>query len=87
MASDKNSSHLEVGDPVLLEDVLAPGVSLANAGNARVHALPAVHVLHRNLAEEEVHVVADLVGAHKVRLVQMVGVVLDGSLKAVLATP
>ena len=39
-----------------------------------------------DLPEKEVDVLSDLVGADKVRLVQHVGVVLDGALKAVLAT-
>ena len=76
---------LEVGGPVLVQDVLAPGVPLADPRNPGVDALPAVHVLHGNLAEEEVDVLPDLVGADKVRLVEVVGVVLDGPLEAVLA--
>ena len=78
--------RLEIGGPVLGQHILAPGVPFADAGNARVHGLPAVHVLHGDLAEEEVHIVADLVGADKVRLVQVVGVVLEGALEGVLPT-
>ena len=76
---------LEVGGPVLVQDVLAAGVLLADPGHPRVDGLAAVHVLSRHLAEEEVDVVADLVGADKVGLVQHVGVVLDGPLETVLA--
>ena len=51
---------LEVGGPVLVEDVLAPRVPLAHPGHPRVHGLAAVHVLDGHLAKEEVHVLAHL---------------------------
>lgn len=62
-ATAKNSHK---GGPVLVENIPTAGVPLADAGNARVDRLAAVDVLHGRFAEEEVHVVAHLKGAHKV---------------------
>lgn len=58
---------LEVGGPVVAEYALAACVLLANSGHAGKYALAAVDVLDGGLAEEEKHVLADVVGAHKVR--------------------
>ncbi len=77
---------LQVGRPILVEDVLAACVALADACNARVDTLAAVHVLDGNLTEEEVDILADLVGADKVRLVKVVRVVLDRALEAVFTS-
>lgn len=44
---------LQVGGPVLAEDVLPAGVPLADPGHPGVHRLPAVDVLYSGLAEEE----------------------------------
>ena len=63
---------LEVGGLVLVQDVLVAGVLLADLGHPRVDGFAAVHVLRRYLAEEEVDMVADFVGAGKVGLVQHV---------------
>lgn len=57
---------LEESGPVLRQDVLAAVVLLADARHARVYVLAAVDVLDGRLAEEKVHVVANVVRADKV---------------------
>lgn len=51
----------------MAEYALATRVLLANPGHAGKYALAAVNVLDGGLAEEEEYVLADVVGAHKVR--------------------
>nr|CAD7404928.1 unnamed protein product [Timema cristinae] len=64
-------SGLEVSGPVLTEDVLATRVLLADPGHPRVHALPAVNVLHGGLPEEEEHVLSHVVCPHEVWLCEV----------------
>ena len=59
-------------------------VVFADARNARVDRLAAVHVLHGSLAEQEVHEVLRLKGADKVGLSQPHRVVLSNNNKSVL---
>ena len=56
----------EEGGPILREDVLAAVILLADAGHARVNVLAAVDVLDGRFAEEEVHIVSDVVRSHEV---------------------
>lgn len=51
----------------MVEYVFATCVLLAYSGDAGKYALAAVDVLDGGLAEEEEHVLANIVGAHKVR--------------------
>lgn len=51
----------------MVEYVLAARVFLAHSRHAREYALAAVDVLDGGLAEEEEHVLADVVRAHEVR--------------------
>lgn len=57
----------QVSGPVVVENVLASRVLFAHSGHSRKYAFAAVDVLDGGLAEEEEHVLADVVGAHKVR--------------------
>lgn len=57
----------QVRGPVVVEYVFAARVLLAHPGDAGEYALAAVDVLDGGLTEEEEHVLADVVGAHKVR--------------------
>jgi len=50
---------------------LATRVLLAHPGHAGKYALAAVDVLDGRLAEEEEYVLADVVGAHKVRFCEI----------------
>jgi hypothetical protein len=59
----------------LIENIFSSGVSLAYTGHPAVDGLPAVHELDRHFAEEEVNVLAHVVAADEVRLVEHVGVV------------
>lgn len=61
-------ARLQVGGPVLVQDVLAAGVLLADARDPRVHCLAAVDVLDGRFAEEKVHVLADVERTDKVGL-------------------
>jgi 2-keto-4-pentenoate hydratase len=61
-------ARLEVGRPVLAQDVLAASVFLADAADARENVLAAVDVLDGRLSEEKVHVLAHVKRTHKVRL-------------------
>ena len=61
-------ARLQIRRPVLVEDVLAAGVLLADARHPRVHRLAAVDVLDRRLPEEEVHVFTDVERTDKVGL-------------------
>ena len=69
-------SCLEEGSPPVPEPVGAPLVSLANSRYSAEDRLPAVHVLHGGLAEEEVDMVLVLQTAHKVRRIEVFVVVL-----------
>lgn len=61
-------SALEEGRPEVPEARLAAAsVALANACHTGVHALAAVHVLHRSLSEEEEYEVFVLEGVHEIR--------------------
>lgn len=53
-------ASLQIGGPVLVEDVLATGVFLADPRDTRVDGLSAVDVLDGSLPEEEVHVLTDV---------------------------
>lgn len=57
----------QVRGPIVVENVLAAGVLFAHPGHAGKYAFAAVDVLDGGLAEEEEHVLADVVGAHEVR--------------------
>lgn len=57
---------LQVGGPVLVQNVLATGVLFADAGNPRVDRLAAVDVLHGRFPEEEIDVLADVKRSDKV---------------------
>lgn len=59
--------RLEVGGPVLAEDVLATRVTFADSRNPRIHVLATVDVLHCCLSVEEQDVLANVVRAHKLR--------------------
>lgn len=54
-------SRLEVGCPVLAEDVLATCVAFADARNSRIHVLATVDVLYCRLSVEEQDVLANVV--------------------------
>lgn len=58
---------LEVRDPVMGQGVFAAHVCFAHPGHPGENALAAVDVLDGGFAEEEEHVLADVVRAHKVR--------------------
>lgn len=60
-------ASLQVGDPILSENVPASSVFFANACHATVHAFATVDVLDGRFPEEEQHKVADIEGAHKIR--------------------
>ena len=60
-------TSFEESGPVLRQDVLAAVVLLADAGHPRVNVLAAVDVLHGRFAEEEVHVVPNVVRPHEIR--------------------
>lgn len=57
----------QVSGPIVVEDVLAARVLFAHSGHAGEYAFAAVDVLDGGFTEEEEHVLADVVGAHKVR--------------------
>ena len=59
----------------LIKNIFSSGVSLADAGHPAVDGLPAVHELDRHFAEEEVDVLAHVVAANEVRLVEHMRVV------------
>lgn len=58
---------LEVGGPVLAEDVLATRVAFADARNPRIHVLATVDVLYCRLSVEEQDVLTNVIRAHKLR--------------------
>lgn len=60
-------SRLEVGCPVLAEDVLATCVAFADARDPRIHVLATVDILYCRLSVEEQDVLANVVRAHKLR--------------------
>lgn len=76
---------LEIGGPVLAEDVFAPGVSFADSGHSREDAFAAVDVLDGRLSEEEQDVLPHVVRSNEVRFVEPLGVVFEGSLVGELA--
>lgn len=61
-------ARLQVGRPVLVENVLPANVSLADSCDARVDRLAAVYVLDGRLPEEEVDVVVNVETSHEIRL-------------------
>lgn len=58
---------LQVRGPIVVEYVFATRVFLAYSRHAGKYALAAVDVLDGSLAEEEEHILANVVRAHKVR--------------------
>lgn len=60
-------SRFQVGSPILRQDIFTAGIVLANACNARVDAFAAIDVLDGGFAEEEEHVLADIVRSHEIR--------------------
>lgn len=59
-------ARLQIRGPILADHVFATAIVLAHACHTRIDCLAAVDVLHGMFAEEEVHKVADVEGAHKV---------------------
>lgn len=59
-------ARLQIRCPILADHVFATAIVLAHACHTRVDRLAAVDVLHGMFAEEEVHKVSDVEGAHKV---------------------
>lgn len=59
-------ARLQIRGPILADHVFATAIVLAHACHTRIDCLAAVDVLHGMFAEEEVHKVADVKGAHKV---------------------
>lgn len=59
-------SSLQVRGPVVVEYIFATSVFLAHPGHAGKYALATVDILDGGLAEEEEHVLADVIGAHEV---------------------
>lgn len=59
--------RFQISRPVLRQDIFTAGVSFADSRHAGVHALPAIYVFHRRLAEEEEYVAADVVRSHEIR--------------------
>lgn len=59
-------SRLQISRPILAEDVLAAGILFADTCNARVDRLSAIDVFNSCLTEEEVHIVTNVEGSHKV---------------------
>ena len=57
----------EVRCPVLIKNVLATGILLADSCYSRIHRFAAVDEFHGCLAEEEENVWADIEGTDKVR--------------------
>lgn len=60
-------ARLQIGGPVLAEDVLAASVFFADARDSTVDGLAAVDVFDGRFAEKEIHVVANVERAHEIR--------------------
>lgn len=60
-------SCLQVGRPILVQDAFAAGVFFADARDTWINRFTAIYVFHSRLAEKEVHILADVEGANKVR--------------------
>ena len=76
-------SGFQICCPVLVEDVLASCVLLADSGDPGVDALAAVHVLDRDLSEEEVDILSHFITSNKIGFIQHVAVIFDGSLEPI----
>lgn len=60
-------TSFQIGGPVVHQDILPTGVSFANSSYPGVDILPAVHVLHSGLPEEEVNVFANVIRSNEIR--------------------
>lgn len=61
-------ARLQVRRPILRQNILSAGIVFTNPGYAGVDAFPAVDVLDGGLAEEEKHILADIVRSDEIWL-------------------
>lgn len=59
-------SSFQVRGPILVEDMLATGVFLADTRHSRINTFAAIYVLDGCFAEEEEHVLTDVVGSNEI---------------------
>jgi len=62
---------LQVGGPVVGQQVLSTHILLAHAGNPGIDGLATIDVFHGGLTEEEVHVLPNVEGPYEVRFCKL----------------